>query len=95
VVFFPAAEARAYSEIAGRLAGLSILMVGEMSGFAELSGMINFVIGDDHVRFKVNPSSAARPPQGELEAAATGDHRRRRATRKIEQRLYCSALRSV
>ena len=42
-------------------------------------------------RIEVNPSSAARGPQGELEAAATSDHRRRRATRKIEQRLSCSA----
>jgi len=60
VVFFPTAQERGYSEIAGGLAGLSILMVGERSGFAGRDGMINFVVEDGHVRFEVNPSAAAR-----------------------------------
>ena len=60
VVFFPTTQTRGYSEIADGLAGLSILMVGEMSGFAERGGMINFVIEDGHVRFEVNPSAVLR-----------------------------------
>ena len=58
VVFFPAADSRNYPEIAAGLAGLSILTVGEMSGFAERGGMINFVIVDGYVRFEANPSAA-------------------------------------
>jgi hypothetical protein len=60
VVFFPATKAGGYPEIALALAGPSILTVGEMSGFAERGGMINFVIEEGYVRFEVNPSAAAR-----------------------------------
>ena len=60
LVFVPAAETRVYRRLADGLAGLSILTVGEVDGFAKRDGMINFVIDDGHVRFEVNPSAAAQ-----------------------------------
>jgi YfiR/HmsC-like len=60
VVFFPASQMRGADQVMAALADLSILTVGEVSGFTERGGMINFVIEDHHVRFEVNPSSAER-----------------------------------
>ena len=60
VVFFPASQARAGEQIAAELAEFSVLTVGEISGFAERGGIINFVIEDRHVRFEINLSAAER-----------------------------------
>ena len=60
LIFVPASEMAAYADAARALGGLSVLTVGESSGFAEQAGMINFVIKDGHVHFEVNPSAAER-----------------------------------
>lgn len=59
VVFFPAANG--YDpQIAAALEDLGILTVGEVDGFAEHGGIINFVIENRHVRFEVNQAAAER-----------------------------------
>jgi hypothetical protein len=58
VVFFPASQGRGADQVIAALSDLGILTVGEVSGFAERGGMINFVTEDHHVRFEVNPSAA-------------------------------------
>ena len=59
VVFFPAAKG--YDpQIAAALEDLGILTVGELDGFADHGGIINFVIEDRHVRFEVNQAAAER-----------------------------------
>lgn len=60
IVFLPASQMRDADHVVAALAGLSILTVGEVSGFAERGVMINFVIEDHHVRFEVNLSAAER-----------------------------------
>ena len=58
VVFFPASVKQKHSAIQDALAGLSILTVSEVPGFAERGGIVNFVVENRHVRFEVNPSAA-------------------------------------
>jgi hypothetical protein len=38
----------------------SVLTVGEMKGFAESGGIINFTLQNDRVRFEINPAAAER-----------------------------------
>ena len=58
VVFLPASLKQKHSAIQDALAGLSILTVSEVPGFAERGGIVNFVVENRHVRFEVNPSAA-------------------------------------
>ena len=60
VIFFPRSQMRGYAEIAGVLTKLDILTVGEVSGFSERGGIINFVVHEGRVRFEVNPTAAER-----------------------------------
>lgn len=60
IVFLAASEMRRFDAMAGALADLSVLTVGEAKGFAERGGVINLVVQDEHVRFEINPAAAAR-----------------------------------
>ena len=46
------------AEIAARLTGTSVLLIGESPGFAQRGGTINFVLRDNKVRFEINPAAA-------------------------------------
>ena len=40
------------------LSGLPVLTVGEIDGFLESGGIINFIMEDEKVRFEINNTSA-------------------------------------
>jgi hypothetical protein len=54
IVFFPAAEMHGYTKVASAISDLHILTVGEIPGFTDRGGTINFVIDDGRVRFEIN-----------------------------------------
>ncbi len=60
VIFLAASETRRMSDITSTVVSRGLLIVGESDGFAERGGMINFILRDNHVRFQINPSAAAR-----------------------------------
>ena len=60
ILFISSSENRHLSELLESLAGKSILLVGETGTFAQLGGTIDFVLQENHVRFKVNVDAAGR-----------------------------------
>jgi hypothetical protein len=48
------------TDLAGRLRGRAVLLVGESEGFAASGGAIQFTIEDSRVRFIINPDAADR-----------------------------------
>jgi hypothetical protein len=59
MVFIAASERR----LAGRLTALApagVLTVGEVDGFAERGGIIQFTLENNRVRFLINPAAAAQ-----------------------------------
>jgi hypothetical protein len=57
-LFIPTTETPRLARILERLAGRSILTVGEAEGFASASGMIRFVTVRNKVRLRINVEAA-------------------------------------
>ena len=60
VVFLSRSGKEDAAGLVQKLEGRPVLTVGEIEGFAELGGVINFVMVDRKVRFEVNPQAAAQ-----------------------------------
>jgi uncharacterized protein DUF4154 len=60
VLFISASERRRYPEILGALRGKSILTVSESDRFIPDGGMIDFIIVDRKVRFRINNEAARK-----------------------------------
>ncbi len=60
IAFISASERRHLRALLDSLDGADVLIVGDMEGFADQGGMINFTLDEDHVRFEVNVDAAAR-----------------------------------
>jgi YfiR/HmsC-like len=60
ILFVSSTESAKAKELATRLEGLPILLVGETPGFARQGGTINFTIKDNTVGFEVNVNAAKR-----------------------------------
>jgi hypothetical protein len=58
ILFIPAAEHARLHDIVAGLKGKSVLIVGETPGFDQQGGMIQFVLEDGTVRFKINVLAA-------------------------------------
>jgi hypothetical protein len=58
IVFFPRTGMRGYTKSAKALLERNVLTVGEANDFIERGGIINFVIHDGRLRFKVNMAAA-------------------------------------
>ena len=61
-ILFVSAEVSAVGELARRLEGQSVLLIGETPDFAKLGGTVNFTVENDKVRFEINPDAAERAP---------------------------------
>ena len=60
ILFITASEAAKGADLATRLEGLPILIVGESSDFARRGGTINFTVDDNKIRFEVNVDTAKK-----------------------------------
>jgi hypothetical protein len=60
VVFVSASAHETAAELANRLKGRAVLLVGESDGFAASGGTIQFTIEDNRVHFVINPDAADR-----------------------------------
>ena len=60
VVFVSASAHESAAELANRLKGRAVLLVGESEGFAASGGAIQFTIEDNRVHFVINPDAADR-----------------------------------
>jgi hypothetical protein len=60
ILFISSSEKQRLAEILKHLEGRSVLTVGEMDGFNEKGGMINFLIEGTKIRFKINNEAATR-----------------------------------
>jgi hypothetical protein len=60
VLFIASSEKQKAREILRGLAGVSVLTVGDTSGFAKMGGVINFVLDENRVRFEINVKAAER-----------------------------------
>ena len=60
VVFVSASAHESAAELANRLKGRAVLLVGESEGFAASGGVIQFTIEDNRVHFVINPDAADR-----------------------------------
>ncbi len=60
IVFIGSSQKVHLRSILDSLKGTSILTVGDAEGFAELGGVINFTLVEDHIHFEVNVDAAAR-----------------------------------
>lgn len=60
VLFLSRSDRENTAGLVQKLQGRPVLTVGEIEGFAELGGVINFVMVDRKVRFEVNPQAAAQ-----------------------------------
>jgi hypothetical protein len=60
IVFVGGSEHTPVTDLAGRLRGRAVLLVGESEGFAASGGAIQFTIEDSRVRFIINPDAADR-----------------------------------
>jgi hypothetical protein len=58
VLFVPRDEEKQVEAILEASAGMPTLVVGEVEGFAESGGMVNFIIVDNKVGFEINPNAA-------------------------------------
>ena len=60
IVFVGGSERAPAADLAGRLRGRAVLLVGESEGFAASGGAIQFTTEDSRVRFIINPDAADR-----------------------------------
>lgn len=60
IVFETASEADRPLEVLKRVGGEGVLTVSEIEGFAELGGVINFVLVDQKIRLEINVDAAER-----------------------------------
>ena len=60
ILYISASEGKFVPQILGSLKSLSILTVGESEQFAEEGGMIQLVLEDKQVRFKINNAAASQ-----------------------------------
>ncbi len=60
VVFISASAHESAADLANRLKGRAVLLVGESEGFAASGGTIQFTIEDNRVHFVINPDAADR-----------------------------------
>lgn len=60
IVFVAESEADRPKETLKRLSAEGVLTVSEIEGFAELGGVINFIVVDDKVRLEINLDAAER-----------------------------------
>jgi hypothetical protein len=58
ILFICSSEKARLSQILKQLDGRSVLTVGEMPGFTETGGMINFVLEGTKIRFQINNDAA-------------------------------------
>jgi hypothetical protein len=58
ILFIASSEKAQLKRIFEDLRGTDVLTVGDTKGFAELGGIINFVLEDDRVHFEVNRKAA-------------------------------------
>jgi len=60
ILYISPSEARFIPQILKSLGNASVLTVGETGQFAEQGGMIQLVLVDKEIRFKINPSAASQ-----------------------------------
>jgi hypothetical protein len=58
ILFISSSEKGRLPQILKQLNGRSVLTVGEMAGFTETGGMINFVLEGTKIRFQINNDAA-------------------------------------
>lgn len=58
ILFVSSSEQMHLDELFKMIKGLPILTIGEMPGFAQRGGMINFVLEDNKVHFEINVDAA-------------------------------------
>jgi len=58
ILFIGSSESAHVDEILHSVRGLPVLTIGEMPGFAQRGGIINFILEDNKVRFEVNVDAA-------------------------------------
>lgn len=58
ILFIASSEKAQSARILESLRGTDVLTIGDMKGFVEQGGMINFVLEDNRVRFEVNLKAA-------------------------------------
>ncbi len=58
ILFIASSERAQLARILESLRGTDVMTVGDMKGFVEQGGMINFVLEDNRVRFEVNLKAA-------------------------------------
>ncbi len=58
VLFVSASEEKHLSKILDEVKGFPVLTVGDMKGFAEAGGAINFTKIGNRIRFEINPAAA-------------------------------------
>jgi hypothetical protein len=58
ILFISSSEKARLPQILKQLKGSSVLTVGEMSGFTDAGGMINFVLEGTKIRFQINNDAA-------------------------------------
>jgi hypothetical protein len=58
ILFIAASENQRLREILQGLKGASVLTVADTPGFAQMGGIINFVLDDNRVRFEINQKAA-------------------------------------
>jgi len=58
ILFISSSEKARLPQILKHLNGSSVLTVGEMPGFTETGGMINFVLEGTKMRFQINKDAA-------------------------------------
>jgi len=58
ILFICSSELGQMKQILGALRGSGVLTVGDTKGFAEMGGMINFVLENNRVQFEVNRKAA-------------------------------------
>lgn len=59
-IFIPRSEKAETAELLALMADRPILTVGEINGFAEMGGVINFFLDGRKLRFEINPDAARR-----------------------------------
>ena len=60
IAFISSSEKARFRLLLDFLKGSSVLTVGDTEGFAEMGGVINFTMEEDHVRFEINVDAAKR-----------------------------------
>lgn len=60
VLFISGSERPRLPQVLGAVKDLHVLTVGEMAGFAQAGGVINFVTAENRIRLEINPEAARR-----------------------------------